>query len=52
MHYVTVLREVRDVLENERHFLQSDLGPQQIVMVILEFGIREVVPPIRKVGSA
>lgn len=35
------------VLENERNLGQSNFGTEQIIMVILQFTVREVVPPER-----
>lgn len=36
-----------NVLENERNLGQSNFGTEQIIMVILQFTVREVVPPER-----
>lgn len=46
MLYNAQLREMRDVLENKGHFVQTDFSPQQIVMIILQFSICKVIPPI------
>jgi hypothetical protein len=48
MLYNAALCEMRDVLENKRHLVQPNLRPQQIVVIILQFRIREVVPPVHQ----
>jgi len=44
MLYNAALCEMRNVLENKGHFVQTDLSPQQIIMIILEFSICKVIP--------
>ena len=34
-----------DVLEHEGNFGQSDFCSQKIVMIVLQFSVREMVPP-------
>ena len=34
-----------DVLEYEGYLRQADLGPKQIVVVVLQFAVRKVIPP-------
>jgi hypothetical protein len=38
-------KSVTDVLEDKRHLRLANLCPQQVIMIVFEFGIREVVPP-------
>ena len=37
---------VTDVLEHERHFRLAHFCPKEIVVVVLQFPIREMVPPV------
>ena len=34
-----------DVLENKRNLWQSHFGTKQVIMIVLQFFIREMVPP-------
>ena len=34
-----------DVLEHEGYLRQADLSPKQVVVVVLQFAVRKVIPP-------
>lgn len=37
-----------DILENKTDLWETDLGSQQVVMVVFEFLISKVIPPARR----
>lgn len=48
VHSIVIVRErclMTDILEHKGNLRQPNLCTEQIVMVVLEFAIREVIPP-------